>query len=51
MGAFATFFKEARDPLMRHLMQMVMTDEAFHHKFGKIWADVPSRICRSPSTS
>ncbi len=39
MGAFATFFKEARDPLMRHLMQMVMTDEAFHHKFGKIWAD------------
>jgi hypothetical protein len=39
MGAFATFFKEARDPLMRHLMQLVMTDEAFHHKFGKIWAD------------
>jgi len=21
------------------LMQLVMTDEAFHHKFGKIWAD------------
>ena len=20
-------------------MQLVMTDEAFHHKFGKIWAD------------
>ena len=39
MGAFATFFKETRDPLMKHLMQMVMTDEAFHHKFGKIWAD------------
>jgi len=39
MGAFATFFKESRDPLMRTLMQLVMTDEAFHHKFGKIWAD------------
>ncbi len=39
MGAFATFFKETRDPLMKHLMQLVMTDEAFHHKFGKIWAD------------
>jgi hypothetical protein len=39
MGAFATMFKEARDPLMKHLMQLVMTDEAFHHKFGKIWAD------------
>ena len=25
--------------LGRKLMQLVMTDEAFHHKFGKIWAD------------
>jgi hypothetical protein len=39
MGAFATFYKEARDPLMRQTCQLVMTDEAFHHKFGKIWAD------------
>ena len=39
MGAFATFYKEARDPLLRHIMQLTMTDEAFHHKFGKIWAD------------
>jgi hypothetical protein len=39
MGAFATFYKEARDPLMRQVCQLVMTDEAFHHKFGKIWAD------------
>ena len=39
MGAFATFYKYGRDPLMVKLMQLVMTDEAFHHKFGKIWAD------------
>ncbi len=39
MGAFATFFTETHDPLMKKLMQLVMTDEAFHHKFGKIWAD------------
>jgi hypothetical protein len=39
MGAFATFFQQLRDPLGRKLMQLVMTDEAFHHKFGKIWAD------------
>ena len=39
MGAFATFYKEARDPLMTRVMQLTMTDEAFHHKFGKIWAD------------
>jgi hypothetical protein len=39
MGAFATFFKNIRDPLGQKLLQLVMTDEAFHHKFGKIWAD------------
>jgi len=39
MGAFATFFQKAKDPLLRKLTQLVMTDEAFHHKFGKIWAD------------
>ncbi len=39
MGAFATFYTKSADPLMRKLMQLVMTDEAFHHKFGKIWAD------------
>ena len=39
MGAFATVFQQTNDPLARKLMQLVMTDEAFHHKFGKIWAD------------
>ena len=39
MGAFATFYEKGRDPVIRKLCQLVMTDEAFHHKFGKIWAD------------
>jgi hypothetical protein len=39
MGAFATLYQKARDPLLVKLCQLVMTDEAFHHKFGKIWAD------------
>ena len=39
MGAFATLHSRTADPLLRRLVQMVMTDEAFHHKFGKIWAD------------
>ncbi|WP_439817755.1 ferritin-like domain-containing protein [Zavarzinia sp. CC-PAN008] len=39
MGAFATFYTKSRDPLLVKLTQLVMTDEAFHHKFGKIWAD------------
>ncbi|MEJ0022346.1 MAG: ferritin-like domain-containing protein [Alphaproteobacteria bacterium] len=39
MGAFATIYHEWHDPLVRRLCQLVMTDESFHHKFGKIWAD------------
>jgi hypothetical protein len=39
MGAFASLHKFADDPLLRRTTMLVMTDEAFHHKFGKIWAD------------
>src|SRR6476660_8544428 len=39
MGAFATLYQNSQDPLLVTLCQLVMTDEAFHHKFGKIWAD------------
>ena len=39
MGAFATLFAKSSDPLLVRLCQLVMTDEAFHHKFGKIWAE------------
>ena len=39
MGAFANGYRYNADPVARKLFQLVMTDEAFHHKFGKIWAD------------
>lgn len=39
MGSFASIFRNTNDPVMRTMIQFVMTDEAFHHKFGKIWAD------------
>lgn len=39
MGAFATIHSRTSDPVLRKLVQLVMTDEAFHHKFGKIWAE------------
>ncbi|MCZ6784738.1 MAG: long-chain fatty aldehyde decarbonylase, partial [Proteobacteria bacterium] len=39
MGAFATLHSRTKDPLLRKLVQLVMSDEAFHHRFGKIWAD------------
>jgi hypothetical protein len=40
MGAFATLHSTTHDPVLKRLVQLTMTDEAFHHKFGKIWADV-----------
>ncbi len=39
MGAFAMLQRETRDPVLRQLIRFTMTDEAAHHKFGKIWAD------------
>ncbi len=39
MGAFSTIYSRTHDPVLRRLVQLVMSDEAFHHKFGKIWAD------------
>lgn len=38
MGIFTSMYQGANDPLLRRLCQLVMTDEAFHHKFGQIWA-------------
>jgi hypothetical protein len=53
MGAFATFFNNINDPVGKRLLQLVMTDEAFHHKFGKIWADrtVPKLTPKSTPSS
>ncbi len=39
MGAFATLQARTFDPTLKRLIQLVMSDEAFHHRFGKIWAD------------
>jgi hypothetical protein len=39
MGAFANLHKYARDSVLKRLVQLVTTDEAFHHKFGKAWDD------------
>jgi len=39
MGTFASIFRNTNDPVLRTMIQFTMSDEAFHHKFGKIWAD------------
>jgi len=39
MGAFATIHSRTHDPLLKRVIQLTMSDEAFHHRFGKIWAE------------
>jgi hypothetical protein len=38
MGSFATLNVKTNDPVLRQLVRLVMSDEAFHHRFGRIWA-------------
>ena len=38
MGSFATYNAKTNDPVLRRVVQLVMSDEAFHHRFGRIWA-------------
>lgn len=39
MGSLGSLYKILRDPSGKRLVQLVMTDEAFHHKFGRMWVD------------
>ena len=39
MGAFAMAHEDTNDPVLKTLLKYTMSDEAFHHKFGKICAD------------
>jgi len=38
MGFMASLHGKSNDPVLVRLAQLVMTDETFHHKAGKIWA-------------
>ena len=38
MGSFATLNAKTNDPVLRRLVQLVISDEAFHHRFGRLWA-------------
>lgn len=39
MGFMAQLYKKSNDPVLVRLAQLVMTDETFHHKAGKLWAE------------
>ncbi|HEX5430920.1 MAG TPA: ferritin-like domain-containing protein, partial [Bryobacteraceae bacterium] len=40
LGAFAAIHKSARDPVLRRLVQLILTDESYHHRFGRIWGGI-----------
>jgi hypothetical protein len=37
LGAFSEIQAKTADPVLARLLQLIMTDEAYHHRFGKIW--------------
>ena len=39
MGFMAQLYKRSNDPVLVRLAQLVMTDESFHHKAGKLWTE------------
>lgn len=39
MGSLAALHRDLKDPAGRRLVQLVMTDEAFHHRFGRAWCE------------
>lgn len=47
MGSFATLNAKTNDPVLRRLVQLVMSDEAFHHRFGRLWAAKTIRHLKS----
>lgn len=40
MGNLAELYQMLLDPVAKRLVQLVMTDESFHHRFGKMWCDL-----------
>lgn len=39
VGVFTAVQLNTADPVLKRLTQLVITDESFHHRFGKTWAD------------
>jgi hypothetical protein len=37
LGTFSAMHGATADPVLARLLRLIMTDEAYHHKFGKIW--------------
>lgn len=48
LGTFSAIYSRARDPLLKRLVQFVLTDESYHHRFGKIWGGMTIPTLNEP---
>ena len=39
MGLLTVIYATTHDPLLKRITQLVISDETYHHKFGKTWAE------------
>jgi hypothetical protein len=37
LGTFSAMQRATADPVLKRLLRLIMTDEAYHHRFGKQW--------------
>jgi hypothetical protein len=37
LGGFSVMQAGTRDPVLARMLQLILTDESYHHRFGRIW--------------
>ena len=37
LGAFSNIYRATTDPVLRRLVRLILADESYHHRFGRIW--------------
>lgn len=40
LGAFSHIHASTSDPVLKRLVQLILADESYHHRFGRIWGKV-----------
>jgi hypothetical protein len=40
LGAFSNIYGATNDPVLKRLVQLILADESYHHRFGRIWGSV-----------
>ena len=40
LGAFSNIYNGTNDPTLKRLVQLILADESYHHRFGRIWGSL-----------